>query len=133
MSPNAISTSRGKSSVAVELDAIVDDAVDRVACRAERAPDAEHVLAKVAQPAPGDLNRLVRDHVLELVDLLVEVVDEIEEALGDLVDEVVHELPDHLADAARLLRRFGSKGCSPGGVFATLTITYVVAITSISW
>ncbi len=56
---------------------------------------------------PTTCGRLRRDHVLELVDLVVEVVDEIEEALGDVVDQVVGVHPDLLVRPAGLLRRLG--------------------------
>ena len=62
----------------------------------------------MAEPAqlPADLAGLgVRDEVLELVDLVVEAVDHVEEALGDLVDQVVDEHAHLFVLAARLFRR----------------------------
>ena len=63
----------------------------------------EQVVPEVAQPLADHGRRLVGDQVLELVDLLVEIVDEVEVALGHLVDEVIDEHPDLLVALARRL------------------------------
>ena len=78
----------------------------RVARRRERAPDAADVLAQIAQPLADLLRRFVADHVLEFVDLVIEVVDQIEVALRDRVDEVVDEHAHLLMRPAGLLRGF---------------------------
>ena len=66
----------------------------------------QQVVAELAQPSADDFaGRAARDVFLELVDLVVEVVDEVEVALGDLVDQVIDEHPDALVGSARVLRR----------------------------
>ena len=60
----------------VELDAVVDDLAHRVARRGERAADAAAGRGGGRAAArPTSLHRPGLDHVLELVDLVVEVVD----------------------------------------------------------
>ena len=57
------------------------------------------------EPAANALAGPLLDPVFELVDLVVQVVDEVEEALGDLVEEVVRDHARGKAVAARLLHR----------------------------
>ncbi len=66
------------------------------------------------------------DVLLELVDLFVDVVEQVEEALGDVVDEVEGDLARRqlvlvgVADVAHALRAGTARG-SPG-VLRTVTI-----------
>ena len=70
-----------------ELDDVVHDATDRVAHRRERAANVQQVVAQL-RDAGSRYRRRLRFHlVLELVDLRIDVVDEVEIALGDVVDE----------------------------------------------
>ena len=94
----------------------------------------EHVVTQIAQPAADDAHRLRADHVLELVDLVVQGVDEVEEALRDQIDEVVDVHADVLVLAAGVLRRLRDRTpARPGGVFEIVTKTSSVATKSISW
>ena len=89
----------------VELDAVVEHLAHGVSGRRKGAADLPHVRAQLAEPVPHLASGSRGNHVLELVDLVVEVVDQIEVALGDLVDEVVDVHADVLVGAARFLRR----------------------------
>ena len=69
--------------------------------------------------------------ILEFVDLVVEVVDQIEVALGDLVDEVVTNMPTSCRRGT-FPRRLRVERFLSGGVFEIETRTSVVAIRSTS-
>ena len=92
-------------------------------------------MAERREPVPDPLCGPLLDLVFELVDLLVERVDQVEEALGDVVDEVVED------DAGLLLVYAGGLAPTtdrrvarpPSGVFRTVTITSRVRTTSTSW
>jgi hypothetical protein len=94
-----------------ELDAVVDHAPYCVARREQCAADPAHILAQLAHAPADDLRRLVRDAVLELVDLVVECVEEVEIALRDVVDEVVDVHADLFVVAAREFRRLRIERC----------------------
>src|SRR5262245_35800313 len=76
-----------------DVDASVHDAPDGVAGRQEGPPDVQEVMAEVRQVHPHLARRPVVDVLLELVDLVVDVVEEVEIALGDLVDEMQGDHP----------------------------------------
>src|SRR5439155_24059371 len=89
----------------VELDSVVDDLAHSVARRAERPPNPEQVVAQAAQTATDVLRAVYRNPILQLVDLVVQRVDDVEEALGYLVDQVIGEHTDLFMQPARFLRR----------------------------
>ena len=86
-----------------DFDDVVDDAAHRIAHRREGATDVQQIVAKLGDAISRHRRGLRLDPVLELVDLRVDVVDEIEIALGDVVDEPVRDHPGRvrLAHSAR--------------------------------
>ena len=90
---------------ALELDSRVDDHAHRVARGRQRAADAQQVVAERRDPFADLRGRPLLDVILELVDLVVQVVDQVEVALGDLVDEAEREHADVLLRPACLLGR----------------------------
>ena len=103
---------REEIAATLELDPAVDDLADRVARRRERAPDVQHVVAQVGDPAADLRRRPLLDLVLELVDLVVQIVDQVEVALRNVVDQPEGEHADvflgraRLLDGLRVVRRF---------------------------
>ena len=53
----------------------------------------EQVVPQLGEPAPALLGRPAVDVLLELVDLVVDCVEQVEEALGYVVNEVIRDLP----------------------------------------
>ena len=85
---------------------------------AECPPDPREVVA--SSDRAGSRDRTLAGQVLHLVDLVVQGVDQVEEAFRHLVDQVVDEHPDASRRGMPPSRGCGSKGCSPGGVLETV-------------
>ena len=77
----------------------------------------------------------VVDLVLELVDLGVDVVDEVEVALGDVVDDAVGDHPGRVVGRARPRerRRVVRTARAVGGVLRTVRSVSCVITRPISW
>jgi hypothetical protein len=86
---------------ALDLDHVVDDAANGVPHRRQRPPDVEQVVTEVRDPRARLRRKSGLDALFDLVDLLVQVVDQVEVALGDVVEEAVG---DHARRVGRLHR-----------------------------
>ena len=88
---------------AVDVDRVVDHAADGVAHRRRGCDGCGGGRAEARDPGARLVGGLRLDEILELVDLVVEVVDEVEVALGDLVDQPVREHPGGVVGLRALL------------------------------